>query len=208
MKHRIIGETDQTVAIELSEGESIFGRLGTLLFVKGAVKSNTNPEGPYWSSVSQTISPEGTTPIVVYRCESGNGLVGFSTSGPGKIHQLSMDQNKRVIVKRDSIIAASEGVQCDRLHLPGEDDGDVTPHLFVTLSGSGNVYLHGLGNLVDFSLSQKENLVVDGKNLLMMDSSVDHMPKPVGKPGQDSLYPYILLMLLTGPGRVILHTHS
>jgi uncharacterized protein (AIM24 family) len=172
------------------------------------VKSDTNPEGPYWTSVSQTISPEGTTPIIAYRCESGSGLVGFSTTGIGKIHQLSMDQNKRVIVKRDSIIAASEGVQCDRLHLPGEDDGNVSPHLFVTLSGSGNVYLHGSGNLVDFSLSPKENLVVDGKNLLMMDSSVDHTPKPVGKPGQDSPYPYILLMQLTGPGQVILDTQS
>ncbi|MCX6645164.1 MAG: AIM24 family protein, partial [bacterium] len=80
------------------------------------------------------------------------------------------------------------------------------PHLLETLSGSGHVYLHGPGNHIDFSLSQKENLVVDGMRILMMDADVDHAPKPVGQPGQPGPLPYILLMQLTGPGRVILHS--
>ncbi|MCX6645366.1 MAG: AIM24 family protein, partial [bacterium] len=146
MKHRIIGDTIQTIAIELAPEESIFGRLGSLLFVKGAVRSDSNPEGPYWATIRETVAPPGTNPIIVYHCESGGGLVGFSTQTPGRIHQLSLDQSQRVVVKRDSILAASEGIMCDRLHLPGEDSGDVPPHLFVTLSGSGHVYLHGPGN--------------------------------------------------------------
>lgn len=206
MKHRIIGDTFQTVAVELAEGESIFGRLGTLLFVKGAVKSDSNPQGPYWATIRETIAPDGSTPIVAYKCESGGGLVGFGTTSPGRIHQIKLDQSRRVIVKRDSILAASEGIMCDRLHLPGEDSGEIPPHLFVTLSGSGNIYLHGPGNHIDFSLSQKENLVVDGMQILAMDAEVDHTPKPVGHPLDIGPLPYILLMHLTGPGRVILHT--
>jgi hypothetical protein len=42
--------------------------------------------------------------------------------------------------------------------------------------------------------------------ILMMDTDVDHAPKPVGQPGQSGPLPYILLMQLTGPGRVILHS--
>ena len=206
MKHRIIGDAIQTIAIELAPQESIFGRLGSLLFVKGAVKSDSNPEGPYWSTIRETIAPEGTTPIIVYKCESGSGLVGFSTRTPGHIHQLSFDQSRRIVVRRDSILAASEGIMCDRLHLSGEDSGDVPQHLLVTLSGSGNVYLHGSGNLITFTLSQNENLVVDGMRILMMDSEVDHAPKPVGHPEQLGPLPYILLMQLTGPGRVIMQS--
>ena len=54
MKHRIIGDSVQTVAIELNAGEGVFSRLGTLLFVKGAVKSESNPDGPYWAVLSET----------------------------------------------------------------------------------------------------------------------------------------------------------
>ena len=125
MKYRIIGDTGQTVAVELFAGEAIFGFLGTLLFVKGAVKSDTAPSGPYWATISETLTSPDGTPIVVYRCEAGGGLVGFRIPGPGRIHHLGFDGASRIIVKRESIVAATEGITCDRLHLEGEDSGDV-----------------------------------------------------------------------------------
>lgn len=208
MKYRIIGDAVQTVAVELAGGEAVFGRLGTLLFVKGAVKSDTSPAGPYWAAVSGTLTAPGERPVVVYRCESGGGLVGFAAPGPGRIHPVGLSSTNRVIVKRSAIVAATEGTQCDRLHLEGEESGDVPPQMFVFLGGTGHAFLHGPGNLVDFSLGSGERLVVDGQMLLALDGEIDPAPKPVGKPGQTDPLPYILLMHLTGPGRVILHTLS
>ncbi len=206
VKYRIIGDTIQTVAIELSAGDGIMGRLGTLLFVKGAIKSNTNPEGVYWTSLAEVLTPQGEIPLVVYRCDSGNGLIGFQAPGPGRIHPVSLDGNNRVIVRRRSIVTATEGIQCDRLHLDGEESGEIEPHMFVTLSGSGQAFLHGPGNLVDFSIGPDEHMAVDGEMILSLEGEIDFSPKPVGTPGQSDPLPYILLMHLTGPGRIILFT--
>jgi len=206
VKYRIIGDAVQSVAIELSQGDGVFARLGSLLFVKGAVRSNTSPQGPYWSAVTETLVPPGETPLVVYNCDRGGGLVGFRAPGPGRIFPIKLEPNVRTIVKRRSIIAATEGLQCDSLHLEGEDTGDVLPHTFVTISGSGEAFLHGAGNLVDFSLQSGEQMVIDGEMMLALEGGIDHAPKPVGKPGQEGPLPYIMLMQLTGPGRLILHT--
>ena len=206
VKHRIIGDTGQTVAVELTGGEAVFGRIGTLLFVKGAVRSDTNPSGPYWSTISEALAPPDETPLVVYRCEAGGGLVGFRAPATGKIHPVTLDGSSRIIVKRKSVIAAAEGIQCDRLHLEGEDSGDVPVNIFVTLAGSGQAFLHGAGNLVDFTLGDGEHMVVDGEMILSMEGEIDYTPKPVGKPDQAGELPYILLMHLGGPGRVILNS--
>ena len=192
--------------MELSEGEGVYGRLGTLLFVKGAVKSDSNPEGPYWAAISETLSPDEEPPLVVYKCESGGGLVGFSIPGPGRIHPVSVDARSRIIVNRKAIVAASDSVQLGRMHLEGEDIGDTPPNMFVTVSGSGYVFLHGPGSLVDFNLATNERMVVDGQMILLLEGDVIHEPKPVGKPGQTDPLPYIMLMHLTGPGRVILYS--
>ena len=206
MKYRIIGDAVQTFAIELSEGETVFSRLGTLLFVKGAVKSNTDPEGAYWATVIQTIVKDGESPIVLYKCMTGGGLAGFKAPGPGKIHPLKIAPEERITVRRKAIVAASEGIQFDRLHLDGEEAGTIEPDIFVVASGSGYVFLHGPGNLVDFTLNADEKMAVDGQMVLVFEGGIDPNPKAVGTPGQEGPYPYILLMHLAGPGRVILHT--
>jgi len=206
LKYRIIGDAVQAVAVELSEGDTIFSRLGTLLFVKGAVKSNTSPDGAYWNTIIDTIVKDGESPIVLYKCVSGGGLVGFKAPAPGKIHPVTISPDQRVTVRRKSIIAASEGVQFDHLHLEGEDDGTVEPDIFVVVTGTGYIFLHGAGNLVDFTLAAGEKMAVDGEMVLVLEGDIDPNPKAVGAPGQDGAYPYILLMHLVGPGRVVLYT--
>ena len=206
MKHRIIGDSVQTVAIELNAGEGVFSRLGSLLFVKGAVKSESNPEGPYWAVLAEALTPVDEIPLVLYKCESGGGLIGFSTSGPGRIHHVNLDGTMRMIVRRTAIITATDGITCEKLYLEGEDTSDVPKNLFVTLSGSGQAWLHGPGNLVDFTLGPDECVVVDGNMILGYQGDIIPAPKPVGKPDQDGPLPYILFMHVTGPGRLILNT--
>jgi len=208
LKYRIIGDNFQTVAVELAEGEAVFGRLGTLLFVKGAVKSDTNPEGPYWNTISQTISPGDDSPLVIYRCDKGGGLIGFHSPGTGRIHIVTADSTSRVIARRKCILAASEGIQPGRIHLEGEDTSDTPPHMFVSLAGTGFAFLHGPGSLVEFNLAPDERMVVDGQMILALEGDIIHDPKPVGIPDQVGPVPYIMLMHLTGPGRVILYTMS
>lgn len=206
MKYRIIGDALQTLAVELVDGETVFGRLGTLLFARGAVKSETNPKGTYWAGVTEVLVAKGEPPVVAYTCRDGGGLVGFRAPGAGRVHVVSLDGSSRVMVRRAAVFAASAGVQCDRIYLEGEDRGDVPERMYVTLAGSGKAFLHGSGNLVDFNLQANERMVADGVLILALYGEVDASPEPVGRPGQGGAFPYIMLMHLSGPGRVILQT--
>ncbi|HDS30279.1 MAG TPA: AIM24 family protein [Firmicutes bacterium] len=208
MKYRIIGDTVQTIAIELSANECIFSRLGSVLFVKGALASETAPKGGYWSNISSTLRTEKDPPMVAFRCEQGGGLIGFQAPGPGKIHAVMLDGASRITVKRKNILAATEGVAINPVYLDGEDNQQVTKKLFVTLGGSGWAFLHGPGNLVDFSLMANEKMVVDGSMILLMQGEISYEPRPTGTLSSHLDTPYILLMHLHGPGHVILHTIS
>jgi len=205
MKYRIIGDAMQTVAIELSEGDSVFGRLGSMLFVRGAVRSETAPSGPYWIGLTGTIVKPGEPPLVAYRCESGSGLVGFLAPCAGRIHFIQLDGATRITVSRNRLLAAAEGIQIDPVHLDGEDRGEFISGVFVTLAGSGWAFLHAPGNLVEFNLSKDERMVVDGRMVVMLDGEIDYSPKPVASPGF-STGSGIFMMHLTGPGRVVLNT--
>ena len=206
MKYRIIGDTVQTVAIELSEGDAIFGRLGTMLFAKGAIKSETDPKGGSWSGISGSLKVRGEAPLVVYTCENGVGLVGFRSPGPGRIHVVNLDSASRIIARRTSVLVASEGVSVDPVFLDGEDNETVPKQHFVTLGGSGWAFLHGPGNLIDFTLARNEQMVVDGSMILTLDGEISYEPRPTGKLKSKSSAPYVLLMHLSGPGTVVLNT--
>ncbi len=206
LKYRIIGDTVQTLAVELNSEDVAFGRMGSLLFLKGAVKSDVNPQGANWSMLSDSLVTDGEAPLVVYRCQAGVGLVGFRAPGPGRIHAISIQQSERVIVKRNSIICASEGLICDPVHVEGEDSNEVPTGIFVSLTGSSQVFTHGKGNLVDFTLAAEERMVVDGEMILAMEGDIDCLPRVVGVPGNSEPGSNLLLMQLKGPGRVILHS--
>ena len=206
MKYRIIGDAMQTVALELAAGEAVFSRLGTMLFARGAIKSETTPAGTYWSALTGPLVMQNEPPLVVYRCDSGGGLVGFHAPAPGRIHCAHLDGSARVTVNRTNILAATEGVLVDPVHLEGEDRGELPERLLVTLSGSGWAFLHGSGNLVEFTLKADERMVVDGRMIVALDGGIDYSPKPVGRPGDSGPLPFIFTMHLTGPGRVVLHT--
>jgi uncharacterized protein (AIM24 family) len=134
--------------------------------------------------------------------------VSFKVPSPGRIQTVRLDGSQRVVIRRKSLLASTEGVQFDPLILDGERTGVITPKLFVTIAGSGTVYLHGRGNLVDINLSEGEKIAVDGMQLLTYDDSVDTSPKPMGNPGGSGESQYMLIMHLTGPGRVLLQTLS
>lgn len=206
MKHRIIGDALQTVAVELGAGETVFGRLGTLLFARGGIKSETNPQSAYWSAVTDSLVGEGEPPIVAYSCAEGGGLAGFRAPSAGRIHVVNLDGSFRAVARRNAFLAAAVGVQCDRIHLEGEDRGSVPEKAFVTLGGSGKVFLHGSGNLVDFNLGANERMIVDGGMIVALYGEIDFSPEPVGMPDDKGPLPYIMLMHLTGPGRAVLQT--
>ena len=117
VKYRIIGDAMQTIAVELSTGDSVFARQGAMLFAKGAVKSEIAPDGAYWSGLLGSIVKEGEPKVVVYRCDSGSGLIGFQAPSPGRVHIVHLEGTSRVIVSRAMILAATEGIMVDPVHL-------------------------------------------------------------------------------------------
>ncbi|MFH1676371.1 MAG: AIM24 family protein [bacterium] len=206
MKYRVIGNNAQTVAIEIQEKEAIFTRLGRLLFARGSVNAQSSPQGTYWTVVTDAINKPGDPPIVLMSSDGASGLIGLKSPSVGRIHVVNLESISKAIIKRSAILAAQEGLRFDPVHLDGEDAGKIIPGLFVTVSGSGKVFLHGSGNLVDFSLGDSEKMVADGQFILALYGEIDYSPRPVGSPYSIDTEPYMLMMHLTGPGRVVLQT--
>ena len=206
MKYRIVGDSTQTIAVELAAGDSVTSRLGSMLFARGAVTVVTTPSDPLWRSLSDALVAPGEPQLVIFRCDSGGGLVGFQTRSPGRIHAVTLNGSARLTVSRKRILALSSGVNCDPIHLDWADNVPVPEKMLVSAYGNGRLFLHGPGNLVEFTLRQDERMVVDGFRLVALDGGVDFEPKSPASTSEPIPSSGILMMNLTGPGRVVLHT--
>jgi uncharacterized protein (AIM24 family) len=177
-----------------------------MLFARGAVTVVTAPSDPLWRNLSETLTALGESPLVVFRCDSGNGLVGFQTRTSGRVYSVGLEGSAGMTVSRKRILALSPGVNCDPVNLDWAGIGSLPQKMLVSVYGNGRLFLHGPGNLVEFTLRQDEKMVVDGLRLVAMDGGVGYEPKSVSQDPEPTQLPGILMMNLTGPGRVVLHT--
>jgi uncharacterized protein (AIM24 family) len=201
LKYRLIGDSIQSVAVELSEGEGILMRTGSMLFARGSIKSESNLSGPYWNVLLKALVKEGEPGMALYLCTTGNGLVGIKSPSPGKIQVMHFDGTTRSIVVRNRILVMSQGIMCDPFESNGLKQGTL-----VTISGTGWLFLHGPGGLVEFALHENEDMVIDTGMIVALDGPVDFAC--VQNVSVDPSCEAPPLMRINGPGKIVLHTQD
>ena len=203
MKYRIVGDAMQTVAVELSEGEAVLCRGESVLFVRGAVRAEDISLSPQWTALNLALGEGKRGRIIALKCEKGGGLVGLSARGAGRVYPAQLEGTIRLIGRCDAFLAVTGGVTADPLRLEDEEAERIPKGIFASFHGSGWVFMHGLGSLVEFSLSAGEEMIVDGEMIVVLDSETGYIPRPLKGVGfKEGSF----VMELRGPGRVVLQT--
>ena len=207
MRHEITGDNLQQVTVTLNPGESIFAEAGAMVNMSGNMNMNTGVKGGVLKGFKRMVTGESFF-ITEFSPDGGEGFVSFAGNVPGKIFPIFLKGNE-FIAQKDSFLCSESGIDLDVAFTKKIRSGIFGGEGFILqrYSGSGNVFLHCCGDIIELDLKPGEitrvstGLVVGFEDTVTYDISLAGGVKSVLFAGEG-----LFLTTLTGPGRVILQS--
>jgi len=219
---KILGAEMQFVEIELDPGESAVAEAGSMMYKDAYVEMNTvfgdasgaNSEGGFMGKLmgagKRLLTGESLFMTVFTNSGNKKAHVAFGAPYPGNlipVHLTNVDG--RLICQKDSFLCAAKGVSIgihfQRKILTGLFGGE--GFIMQKLEGSGQVFMHAGGTVVDRTLKSGEVLQVDTGCIVALEHTVDYDIQQAGNIksalfGGEGLF----FATLRGPGRIWLQS--
>ncbi|MBP2132185.1 uncharacterized protein (TIGR00266 family) [Methanomicrobium sp. W14] len=207
MKYTISGDNLQFVTIETSPDETVWAEAGAMVYMSGNVEMKAELQGGLFKGIKRKLAGESFM-ITNFTGRGGNGVISFAGSAPGKIYPMDIT-GKEFIVQKDAFLCAEKGVEWNiafqkklgSTFFGGE--GLILEHL----SGSGMVFLHACGDLVEINLEQGQVYKISTAHVVGWEPSVQFEIQASGGIktamfGGEGFF----LTTLTGPGKIIIQS--
>ena len=208
----IHGDNLQVARVRLKPGQEIYAEAGKMVFKTPTIEWETKMTGEslgdkIMGAVKRKLTGESL--FLTYFKATAEGEVGFAGNYPGRIQHFDLAAGQSVLVQRDSFLFAQTGVELSIAFTKKIGAGFFGGEGFILqkLTGPGEVFIHGGGDFLEFSLSQGEMLQIDTGCIVGFDESVSYDIQLAGGVktaifGGEGLF----LATLTGPGRVIVQS--
>lgn len=208
MQYQIIGTLLQAVVINLSEGQEIYSERGGMSWMSDNVKMSTNMEGGLGGAFKRMFSGESLF-MVTFTPQHGTGMVAFSAELPGKVIPINLADGQKIICQKDAFMCAERsvnmGIHFRRKLGAGFFGGE--GFIMQELTGPGLAFVELDGEVVEYTLQERQVLKVDTGLVAMYEPTVDFSVEMV-KGFKNVLFggEGLFLATLRGPGRIWLQT--
>ncbi len=209
MEYKITGNDMQMLSIEIGPSEKVFATAGAMIYMSGNVNMTTSSRGTgMMGGLKRKIIGESFL-FTEFMSQGGNGVVTFSGPAPGTIKPLRVAPGKNYVLQKGSFLCATEGVNLDMTK-----QKKVSSSLFggtgwwlQKVSGTGTVFIHTFGNMLEMVLRPGESIKVDTEMVVGWEPSVSYEIIKAGSVktalfGGEGLF----LNHLKGPGKVMLQS--
>jgi uncharacterized protein (TIGR00266 family) len=218
---KIFGSEMQFVEIELDPGESVIAEAGAMMYKDSAIVMETifgdgsgTGGGGFMDKLlgagKRLLTGESLFMTVFTHNGSGKGHAAFGAPYPGNIIPIPLPSvGGTLICQKDSFLCAAKGVAIgiffQRRILTGLFGGE--GFIMQKLEGSGMVFIHAGGTMVERRLAPGETVHVDTGCLAALEPTVDFDIQQAGGIktalfGGEGLF----LATLRGPGRIWLQS--
>jgi uncharacterized protein (TIGR00266 family) len=207
MNYQLIGDVMQALMLNLDPGEEVVAEAGAMLFSNGAVTFEAKSQGGLVGGLKRMVVGESLS-LTHFHCIAPGGVVAFAAPYPGKVQAMPLEDTAW-LCQRDSFLCATAGITSE-IAFTRRFGGGLFGGEGFTLqrhSGTGTVFLHIGGNLVESTLAAGQTLRVDTGCIAAFEQSVNYDIEFVGG-FKNALFggEGLFLSTLTGPGKVILQT--
>ena len=208
LRYHILGTIQQTLAVDLAPGKTVFSDAGAMSWMTHTVTMNTHTGGGLGGMLKRAVS--GASLFVVdFSAEGGPGQVAFTTDFPGKILAFELDAGQSVLMHKHAFICAEKSVKLDIAFTKKLGAGLFGGAGFILqrLTGPGMVFAELDGDAIEYHLKPGEALRVEPGHVAMLEPAVGFditMVRGITNilAGGEGLF----LATLGGPGRVWLHS--
>jgi uncharacterized protein (TIGR00266 family) len=206
---QIIGSVMQAVTLRLKTGGALYSEVGAMSWMSDGVLMDTNLGGKgLMGALGRMVTGESLF-VVNYTAQQDGAVVTFSSDFPGKIIPVNLAVGQSMIAQKDTLLVAEKSVNLTVAFQKRLGAGLFGGEGFVLqkFEGPGTFFAAFDGEIVEYTLSQGQRMLVDTGHVAMFEPSVSYdiqMVKGIKNLlfGGEGLF----LAVLTGPGRIWLQT--
>ncbi len=208
MRYQIQGEMLPVVICQLEGGEKMITEGGAMSWMSPNMKMETTSNGGIGKALGRAFAGEHLFQNV-YTAMGGAGMIAFASSFPGSIRAFEIGPGQDMIFQKSSFLAAESGVQLAVHFRKKLGSGLFGGEGFIMqkVSGQGTMFAEFDGHVVEYELSQGQQIVVDTGHLAAMTATCQMDIQSV--PGMKNMLfggEGFFNTIITGPGHVWLQT--
>lgn len=211
MEYKITGNDMQMVMVELSQQEKIFATAGAMIYMSGNMNMTTSSRGTgMMGGIKRKLIGESFL-FTEFAPQGGNGVVTFAGPAPGTIKTLQVAPGKEYTLQKGSFLCATEGVNLDmtKQKTIGSSMFGGAGWWLQKVSGTGTVFIHTFGNMMEMDLAPGQSIKVDTEMVVGWEPSVSYEVTRAGNVktalfGGEGLF----LNHLKGPGKVMIQSQT
>ncbi len=207
MKYEIKGGAFPVVICYLDSGETMITEKGSMVWQSPNIEMDTTGGG-IGKMFSKALSGESMFQNI-YTAKNGAGLIAFGSSFPGKIIPLNIEPGREVILQKRAFLASEASVELS-IHFSkklGAGFFGGEGFIMQKLSGRGVAFAEIDGDLIEYQLSNGEQLIVDTGNVAGFELGVSiDIQQVAGIKNKFLGGEGLFHTVLTGPGKVWLQT--
>ncbi len=198
----------QILETHLMMGESIYTESGGMAWMKGDIEMKTNTRGGLMAGLGRALAGESLF-MTSYYCNSGQGMIAFTTEFPGTILDFQLMSGQSLICQRDAFMCAEETVEIGLHFRKKLGSGLFGGEGFILqkITGPGKAFLEIPGEMQTYDLKPQETLLVDPGHIALFEPTVNFEIETV-KGIKNVLFSGegLFLAKLTGSGKVWLQS--
>jgi len=208
MNHKIVGDNLQIVTLEISEGETVYGEAGSMVYMSPNMEMEAKSRGGILKGLGRKLAGE-TFFMTEFSSAGGTAIVAFAGNAPGKIQAWDLSTGTDFMAQKDAFLCADDGVdmkiafqkRLGATFFGGEG------FILQRLSGDGTAFVHACGDFIEMELGQGERLKVDTGSVVGWEATVDYDIERV-KGIKTMLFggEGLFITRLEGPGKVLLQS--
>jgi uncharacterized protein (TIGR00266 family) len=208
VQHEIIGDDMQAVILTLAAGDSVRAEAGAMMYMTDGITMDAKMEGGLLGGLKRKLLAGESFFITHFTCTRPTGKVAFAGPHPGKIIPMQLT-SQSVLCQSDAFLCAKGDIDISIAFTKRIGAGFFGGEGFILqkLEGTGQVFIHAGGTVVEMVLGPGEKLKVDTGCLVAFDPAVSYEIERVGGI-KTSLFggEGLFFAAMTGPGRVWLQT--
>jgi uncharacterized protein (TIGR00266 family) len=207
MQYTISGTIMQTVAIDLTPGETVFSQTNCMCWMSDTVAMNTHTGGGFFAGLSRSLGG-GSFFITDFTAQSP-GHVAFAPRFPGTVMPIQLAPGQSVVCRKETFLVAEKSVTLEIAWQQRLGAGVFGGEGFILqkVTGPGTVFLDLSGEVVERDLRPGERLLVHAGHVGVLDPTVTFDIQMV--PGFKNILfggEGLFMATLTGPGHIALQS--
>ena len=208
MEYKLVGDILQALQITLRQGEELFAEAGAMLYMGPGIELQAKMQGGLMKGLMRKFLAGESLFMSTFRCNSQSGTLALANPVAGKIITIQMNGNT-LLAERNAFLCGIGNIDLSIAFTKKFGAGLFGGEGFILqkYTGTGLLFLHAGGNMLEFNLAPGEQIRVDTGCIVSMVDTVSYDIQFVGG-FRNALFggEGLFYATLTGPGHVVLQT--